>query len=132
MKNSSKKLFSYIISIFLILGSYNLAQAGSHPDWIEIKKIKKEIVELGKEPKKRKFLQGDKKRLKILKEQLKEIKEEIKKEEKLQKKIEAAKKELIKEIEALGEKPKIETSDTDSDEHSIRFFSFNLCTNFLV
>ena len=119
MKIFSKKLVTYIVSLFLILGSYNLAQAGSHPDWIEIKKIKKEITELGKDPKKRKGLQGDKKWLKALKEQLEEINEEIKKEEELQKEIEAAKKELIKEIEALGEKPKIDTSDIDSDDEII-------------
>jgi len=119
MSRFTKKLFSYIVAIFLILGSYNIALAGSHPNWIEIKKIKKEIIELGEVPKKRKGLQGDSKWLKALKEQLKEIKEEIKKEEEKQKKIKAAKEEIIKKIESLGGKPKIDTSDIDNDKEII-------------
>tara|TARA_B100000029_G_scaffold494509_1_gene558338 strand:- start:3416 stop:4564 length:1149 start_codon:yes stop_codon:yes gene_type:complete len=116
----SKILTSIVISIFLIFSYSNFAMAGSHPEWQEIKKIRKEIIALGEEPTKRKgFFQGDKKLLKILKKQLKELKEEIKKEEEKKRKIEAAKKELIKEIEALGEKPKIDTSDIDSDEEII-------------
>jgi len=116
MIKTSKTLTSIIISIFLIVSYSNLAMAGSHPAWEEIKKIRKEIIALGAEPTKRKGLQGDSKLLKILQKQLKELKEELKKEEERQKKIEAAKKELIKELEALGEKPKIDTSDIDSDK----------------
>ncbi len=112
----SKILTSIVISIFLIFSYSNLAMAGSHPTWKEIKKIRKEIIALGEEPTKRKGLQGDKKLLKILQKQLKELKAELKKEEEKRKKIEAAKKELIKELESLGEKPKIDTSDIDSDK----------------
>jgi len=75
--------------------------------------------ELGEVPKKRKGLQGDSKWLKALKEQLKEIKKEIKKEEEKQKKIKAAKEEIIKEIESLGGKPKIDASDIDNDKEII-------------
>jgi len=116
MKKILKLLLATFVSVFFILGTYNIAQASSHPTWQEIKKIRKEIVALGEEPTKRKGFQGDKKLLKILQKQLKEIKEELKKEEEKRKKIEAAKKELIKEIETLGEKPKIDTSDIDSDK----------------
>ena len=119
MNKLSKILTSIVISIFLIFSYSNLAIAGSHPTWEEIKKVKKEIIALGEEPTKRKGFQGDKKLLKVLQKQLKEIKEEIKKEEDKKKKIEAAKKELIKEIESLGEKPKMDTSDIDSDEDII-------------
>ena len=116
MKKILKLLLATFVSVFFILGTYNIAQASSHPTWQEIKKIRKEIVALGEEPTKRKGFQGDKKLLKILQKQLKELKEELKKEEERQKKIKAAKKKLIKELEALGEKPKIDTSDIDSDK----------------
>ena len=119
MRKISKILTSIIISTFLIISYSNLAIGANHPDWQEIKKIRKEIIALGAEPIKRKGLQGDSKLLKILQKQLKEVKEEIKKEEEKRKKIEAAKKELIKELEALGGKPEVDTSDIDTDKEII-------------
>ncbi len=112
MKKFLKLLIVTFISTFFILGTYNIAQASSHPAWQEIKKIRKEIVSLGEEPIKRKGLQGDKTLLGILEKQLKELKEK-------QKKVEALKEEIIKEIEALGEKPKVDTSDIDDDKEII-------------
>ena len=112
MKKIFKLLLATFVSIFFILGTYNIAQASSHPTWQEIKKIRKEIVALGAEPIKRKGLQGDSKLLGILEKQLKELKEK-------QKKVEALKEEIKKEIEALGEKPKVDTSDIDDDKEII-------------
>jgi len=112
MKKFLKLLLATFVSVFFILGTYNIAQASSHPTWQEIKKIRKEIVALGAEPIKRKGLQGDSKLLRILEKQLKELKEK-------QKKVEALKEEIKKEIEALGEKPKVDTSDIDDDKEII-------------
>ena len=73
MKKFLKLLLVTFVSVFFILGTYNIAQASSHPTWQEVKKIRKEIVALGAEPIKRKGLQGDSKLLRILEKQLKEL-----------------------------------------------------------
>jgi len=112
MKKILKLLLATFVSVFFILGTYNIAQASSHPTWQEIKKIRKEIVTLGAEPIKRKGLQGDSKLLRILEKQLKELKVK-------QEKVDALKEEIKKEIEALGEKPKVDTSDVDDDKEII-------------
>ena len=44
MKKLLKILLVTFVSTFFILGTYNIAQASSHPTWIEIKKIRKEII----------------------------------------------------------------------------------------
>jgi len=119
MLKITKILITLIFTVFLITSYSNIAMASDHPAWQEIKKIRKEIITLGAEPTKRKGLQGDSKLLKILQKQLDELKEDLKKEEEKQKKIEVVKQKIIKEIEALGEKPEEDTSDIDSDKEII-------------
>ena len=77
--------------------------------------LKKEIIELGETPVKRKALQNG--RLYI--EDLKVQKEELEKEKAKQAKIDAVKNEIIKELEKLGEKPLSEAKDIDTDEEII-------------
>ena len=77
--------------------------------------LKKEIIELGETPVKRKALQNG--RLYI--EDLKVQKEELEKEKEKQAKIDAVKNEIIKELEKLGEKPLSEAKDIDTDEEII-------------
>ena len=77
--------------------------------------LKKEIIELGETPIKRKALQNG--RLYI--EDLKVQKEELEKEKAKQAKIDAVKNEIIKELEKLGEKPLSEAKDIDTDEEII-------------
>ena len=77
--------------------------------------LKKEIIELGETPVKRKALQNG--RLYI--EDLKVQKEELEKEKEKQAKIDAVKNEIIKELEKLGEKPLSVAKDIDTDEEII-------------
>jgi DNA repair exonuclease SbcCD ATPase subunit len=108
-----KLIFKIIASIsIIILSLSSISLADDHISKKEIIVIlKQEITELGDYPKKRKFLQSSKDYIAILKEQKKEIKK--------RNKIEAARKELVKELEKLGEKPKSETKDIDTDEEII-------------
>ena len=116
-----KKILKIIVPLVLVfIYSYNLPNVAYATDHTAerqvIKELKKEIYDLGGEPTKKKNLfQRDKKWILDLQKQLAELKEEKKKKEK----IKDAKKELIKEIESLGEKPKIDTSDIDSNEEII-------------
>ena len=108
-----KLIFKIIASIsIIILSLSSISLADDHISKKEIIVIlKQEITELGDKPKKRGFLQTSKDYIVILKEQKKEIKK--------RNKIEAARKELVKELEKLGEKPKSETKDIDTDEEII-------------
>ena len=108
-----KLIFKIIASIsIIILSLSSISLADDHISKKEIIVIlKQEITELGDYPKKRKFLQSSKDYIAILKEQKKEIKK--------RNKIEAARKELVKELEKLGEKPKSETKDIDTNKEII-------------
>ena len=112
------KFFLKIITIvFIALFSLSsLSIADDHVSKKEIiSELRKDITELGEKPIKRKFLQGDKKYIANLKDQ----KEELEKEKAKQAKIDAAKEEIVKELEKLGEKPISETKDIDKDEEII-------------
>ena len=108
------KIFLKILTaITLTISLSTFAFSDDHKSNKEIiNDLKSEIKELDAKPVKSKFLQRSVKYIENLKEQRDALlKEKAKKE-----KIESAKKELIKEIEALGEKPKMDTSDIDSDK----------------
>lgn len=112
------KFFLKITAItFIALFSLSsLSIADDHVSKKEIiSELRKDITELGEKPIKRKFLQGDKKYIANLKDQ----KEELEKEKAKQAKIDAAKEEIVKELEKLGEKPISETKDIDKDEEII-------------
>ena len=112
------KFFLKITTIaFIALFSLSsLSIADNHASKKEIiSELRKDITELGEKPIKRKFLQGDKKYIANLKDQ----KEELEKEKAKQAKIDAAKEEIVKELEKLGEKPISETKDIDKDEEII-------------
>lgn len=112
------KFFLKITTIaFIALFSLSsLSIADNHASKKEIiSELRKDITELGEKPIKRKFLQGDKKYIANLKDQ----KEELEKEKAKRAKIDAAKEEIVKELEKLGEKPISETKDIDKDEEII-------------
>ena len=112
------KFFLKITTIaFIALFSLSsLSIADNHVSKKEIiSELRKDITELGEKPIKRKFLQGEKKYIANLKDQ----KEELEKEKAKQAKIDAAKEEIVKELEKLGEKPISETKDIDKDEEII-------------
>ena len=112
------KFFLKITTIaFIALFSLSsLSIADDHVSKKEIiSELRKDITELGEKPIKRKFLQGDKKYIANLKDQ----KEELEKEKAKEAKIDAAKEEIVKELEKLGEKPISETKDIDKDEEII-------------
>ncbi len=110
------KIITKYLVLFLVTFSLSVAQADNHKTKKEIiVDLKSEINELNSNPKKRKFLQGDSKYIVVLKDQL----DELKKEKARKEKIDAAKAEIVKEIEKLGEKPISETKDIDTDEEII-------------
>ena len=99
------------ITIFLFsLASFSYADGHTIKDIII--SLKKEIIELGETPVKRKTLQPGREYIEDLKVQ----KEDLEKEKAKQAKIEAVKNEIIKELEKLGEKPLSDTKDIDTDE----------------
>ena len=107
------KPLSYIVFIFFTLTSFSIADGHTIKEIII--DLKKEIIELGETPIKRKALQNG--RLYI--EDLKVQKEELEKEKAKQAKIDAVKNEIIKELEKLGEKPLSVAKDIDTDEEII-------------
>ena len=114
MINKFLKLIATISIVLLSITSLSIAD--DHVSKKEIiSELRKDITELGEKPIKRKFLQGDKKYIANLKDQ----KEELEKEKAKQAKIDAAKEEIVKELEKLGEKPISETKDIDKDEEII-------------
>ena len=116
-----KKLFKSLTVILLALSintiQPNLTYADNHTAEKKlIEELKKEIYDLGAEPQKRAHLfQRDKNWIADLQEQLAELKKQKEEEEKLQ----AAKKEIEKEIEALGGKPVTQTQNIDKNEEVI-------------
>ena len=104
-----------IVSLIALLSLSSISIADGHTIKEIIIDLKKEIIELGETPVKRKALQNG--RLYI--EDLKVQKEELEKEKVKQAKIDAVKNEIIKELEKLGEKPLSEAKDIDTDEEII-------------
>ena len=100
----------YIIFILFSLSSFSFADGHSIKDIII--SLKKEIIELGETPAKRKTLQPGRDYIEDLRVQ----KEELEKEKAKQAKIDAVKEEIIKELEKLGEKPLSEIKNIDTDE----------------
>ena len=108
-----KKLIKILIAITLTISLSTFAFSDDHKSSKEIiNDLKLEIKELNAKPVKSKLFQRNSKYIEDLKEQ----RDILLKEKKRKEKIESIKKELIKEIEALGGKPKIDTSDVDSDK----------------
>jgi DNA repair exonuclease SbcCD ATPase subunit len=112
-----KKIFLklLVVSFIALLSLSSISIADGHTIKEIIIDLKKEIIELGETPVKRKALQNG--RLYI--EDLKVQKEELEKEKAKQAKIDAVKNEIIKELEKLGEKPLSEVKDIDTDEEII-------------
>ena len=111
-----KIFFKLLVVTFIALTSVSSQSiADGHTIKEIIIDLKKEIIELGETPIKRKALQNG--RLYI--EDLKVQKEELEKEKAKQAKIDAVKNEIIKELEKLGEKPLSEAKDIDTDEEII-------------
>ena len=113
MKKNFLKLL--VVSFIALLSLSSISIADGHTIKEIIIDLKKEIIELGETPVKRKALQNG--RLYI--EDLKVQKEELEKEKVKQAKIDAVKNEIIKELEKLGEKPLSEAKDIDTDEEII-------------
>ena len=111
------KLFLKIITIIsLSLSLSTFAFSDDHkPSKEIINDLKTEIKELGAEPVKSKLLQRNTKYIEDLKAQ----RDTLLKEKEKKEKIKAAKKEIQKELEALGAKPKVNTKDIDTDEEII-------------
>ena len=111
-----KIFFKLLVVTFIALTSVSSQSiADGHTIKEIIIDLKKEIIELGETPVKRKALQNG--RLYI--EDLKVQKEELEKEKEKQAKIDAVKNEIIKELEKLGEKPLSVAKDIDTDEEII-------------
>jgi len=116
-----KKLFKSLTVILLALSintiQPNLSYADNHTAEKKlIEELKKEIYDLGAEPQKRAHLfQRDKNWIADLQEQLAELKKQKEEEEKLQ----AAKKEIEKEIEALGGKPISKVDEIDLNQEIV-------------
>ena len=111
-----KIFFKLLVVTFIALTSVSSQSiADGHTIKEIIIDLKKEIIELGETPIKRKALQNG--RLYI--EDLKVQKEELEKEKEKQAKIDAVKNEIIKELEKLGEKPLSVAKDIDTDEEII-------------
>ena len=104
-----------VVSFVALLSLSSISIADGHTIKEIIIDLKKEIIELGETPVKRKALQNG--RLYI--EDLKVQKEELEKEKAKQAKIDAVKNEIIKELEKLGEKPLSVAKDIDTDEEII-------------
>ena len=114
MTNKFLKLIATISIVLLSITTLSIAD--DHVSKKEIiSELRKDITELGEKPIKRKFLQGDKKYIANLKDQ----KKELEKEKAKQAKIDAVKKEIVDELDKLGEKPITETKDIDADEEII-------------
>ena len=112
-----KKIFKLLIVLLIPLTLTSLSFAADTKEERKkiVKQLKTEIVELGDKPIKKKFLQATSDYIVILKEQ----RDELLKEKELKESIEAAKKDLINELEKLGEKPITKTREIDKDEEII-------------
>ncbi len=112
-----KKIFKLLIVLLIPLTLTSLSFAADTKEERKkiVQQLKTEIVELGEKPIKKKFLQGTSDYIVILKEQ----RDELLKEKKLKDEIEAVRKDLINELEKLGEKPITKTREIDKDEEII-------------
>ena len=118
MNKFLKIITTALLALFLSLNFSTISIADNHDKSAEaeiIKELKKEIYSFDAEPPKKKLFQSKKKYIPILKEQL----AELKKEEEKNKKVEALKKEIIKEIESLGENPVTENKEVNKDQEII-------------
>ena len=118
MNKFLKIITTALLALFLSLNFSTISVADNHDKSAEaeiIKELKKEIYSYDAEPPKKKLFQSKKKYIPILKEQL----TELKKEEEKNKKVEALKKEIIKEIESLGENPVTENKEVNKDQEII-------------
>ena len=110
--NKFLKSISIIVCTILIsVSSVSISYANDHsPRWEKINELKKEIIDLGGKPEKRKHI------LSSLSKWIEKLEVQL---EKL-KKIDAIKGEIKKELEALGEKPlSEEAKELEADEESI-------------
>jgi len=110
--NKFLKSISIIVCTILIsVSSASISYASDHsPKWEKINELKKEIIDLGGEPEKRKHI------LSSLSKWIEKLEIQL---EKL-KKIDAIKAEIKKELEILGEKPvNKETKELENDEEII-------------
>jgi len=110
--NKFLKSISIIVCTILIsVSSASISYASDHsPKWEKINELKKEIIDLGGEPEKRKHL------LSSLSKWIEKLEIQL---EKL-KKIDAIKAEIKKELEALGEKPlSEEAKELEADEEIV-------------
>ena len=112
-----KKIIKILIVILIPLTLTSLTFAADTKEERKkiVEQLKKEIVELGDKPIRKKFLQGTKDYIVILKDQ----RDELLKEKELKDAIDAVKKDLINELEKLGEKPITKTREIDKDEEII-------------
>ena len=112
-----KKIFKLLIVLLIPLSLTSLSFAADTKEERKkiVKQLKTEIVELGEKPIKKKFLQATSDYIVILKEQ----RDELLKEKELKDAIESVKKDLINELEKLGEKPITKTREIDKDEEII-------------
>ena len=112
-----KKIFKLLIVLLIPLTLTSLTFAADTKEERKkiVKQLTEEIVELGEKPIKKKFLQGTSDYIVILKEQ----RDELLKQKELKESIEAVKKDLINELEKLGEKPITKTREIDKDEEII-------------
>ena len=112
-----KKIFKLLIVLLIPLSLTSLSFAADTKEERKkiVKQLKTEIVELGDKPIKKKFLQATSDYIVILKEQ----RDELLKEKELKDAIESVKKDLINELEKLGEKPITKTREIDKDEEII-------------
>jgi len=118
MNKFLKIITTALLALFLSLNFSTISVADNHDKSAEaeiIKELKKEIYSYDAEPPKKKLFQSKKKYIPILKEQLAELKKEKEK----NKKVEALKKEIIKEIESLGENPVTENKEVNKDQEII-------------
>ena len=110
--NKFLKSISIIVCTILIsVSSVSISYANDHsPKWEKINELKKEIIDLGGEPEKRKHI------LSSLSKWIEKLEIQL---EKL-KKIDAIKAEIKKELEALGEKPlSEEAKELEADEEIV-------------
>lgn len=117
MKKIFKSLTVIALALAINLYQPNLTYADNHTAEKQvIEELRKEIYDLGSEPVKRAHIfQRDKNFIKDLKEQLEKLKEDAK----IKEKFETAKREIEKEIEALGGKPISKTDELDSNEQIV-------------
>ena len=118
MNKFIKIIITGLLALLMSLNFATISVADNHDKSAEaeiIKELKKEIYSFDAEPTKKKLFQSKKKYIPILKEQL----TELKKEEEKNKKVEALKKEIIKELESLGESPVTENKEVNKDQEII-------------